>query len=47
MTQCREIEGLKVGVDEWVEEHPHRSGGKEDGIGSFWGQGDLERGYNI
>jgi hypothetical protein len=35
MPQCRGIEGGKVGVGGWVEEHPHRSRGKEDGIGCF------------
>jgi hypothetical protein len=26
----------EVGVSGWVGEHPHRSKGKEDGIGGFW-----------
>jgi hypothetical protein len=26
-----------VGVGGWVEEHPHRSRGREDGIGGFLG----------
>jgi hypothetical protein len=30
LPQCRGIEGSEVGVDEWVEEHPHRSRGRED-----------------
>jgi hypothetical protein len=36
MPQCREIEDGEVG--EWVEEHPHRSRGREDGIVDFWGK---------
>ena len=36
MPQCRGIEGGEVGVGGWVEEHPHRSRGREDGIGGFW-----------
>ena len=31
--QCQ---GGEVGVGEWVGEHPHRSRGREDGIGGFW-----------
>jgi hypothetical protein len=38
MPQCREIEGGEVGVGGWVEEHPHRSRGREDGIGGFQGR---------
>jgi hypothetical protein len=33
MLQCRGIKGGKVGVGGWVEEHPHRSRGREDGMG--------------
>jgi hypothetical protein len=32
--QCRRIEGREVGSG-WVEENPHRSKGREDGIGGF------------
>ena len=35
MPQCRGIEGREVGVGGWVEEHPHRSRGREDMIGCF------------
>jgi hypothetical protein len=35
MTQCRGIEGGKVEVGGWVEEHPHRRRGREDMIGCF------------
>jgi hypothetical protein len=35
MPQCRGTEGREVGVGGWVEEHPHRSRGREDG--SFGG----------
>jgi hypothetical protein len=37
MPQCRGTEGGEVGVGGWVEEHPHRSRGREDGIGSLGG----------
>jgi hypothetical protein len=36
MPQCRGIKDREVGVGRWVEEHPHRSRGREDGIGGFW-----------
>ena len=36
MPQCRGIEEGEVGVGGWVEEHPYRSRGREDGIGGFW-----------
>jgi hypothetical protein len=35
MPSFRGIEGKEVGVGGWVEEHPHRSRGREDGIGGF------------
>jgi hypothetical protein len=35
MPQYRGIEGRVVGVGGWVEEHPHRSKGREDVIGCF------------
>ena len=31
-----ECQGRKVGAGRWVGEHPHRSRGREDGIGGFW-----------
>jgi hypothetical protein len=34
-TQCRGIEGREVGVGGWVEEHLHRSRGREDVIRCF------------
>jgi hypothetical protein len=37
-----ECQGGEVGVGEWLEEHPHRRRGREDGTGSFWGR-DQER----
>jgi hypothetical protein len=43
MPQCRGIEGGEVGVGEWVEEHPHRSTGWEDGIGVSGREGNQER----
>jgi hypothetical protein len=36
MPQCRGIEGGEVGVGVCVEEHPHKSRGRKDGIGGFW-----------
>ena len=36
MPQCRGTEGGEVGMGDWVEEHPHRSRGREDVIGYFW-----------
>ena len=33
MSQCRGIKGGEVGVGGSVEKHPHRSRGKEGGIG--------------
>ena len=45
MPQCRGIEGGVMGVGRWVEEHPHRSREREDGIGDFQeGGGNQERG---
>jgi hypothetical protein len=44
MPQCKGIEGGEVGVGGWVVEHPHRSRGREEGIGSFWEGGNWERG---
>ena len=43
MSQCRGTESSEVGVGRCVEEHPHRSRGREDGIVGF-GEGDWERG---
>jgi hypothetical protein len=44
MCQCRRTEGREVEVVGWVEEHPHRSRRKKNGIrGSWWegtGKGD-------
>jgi hypothetical protein len=36
MSQCRGIESGETGVARWVEELPHRSRGREGGIGGFW-----------
>jgi hypothetical protein len=38
--QGRGIKGREVGVGGWVEEHPHRSREREDGIEGFqeWGE---------
>ena len=41
MPQCRGIKGGEVGVSEWVEEYPHRSWRREDGIGCFQEGGKL------
>jgi hypothetical protein len=43
MPQCRGIEGRKVGVGGWVEEHIYRSREKEDGIGGFLEVGNPEK----
>ena len=37
MPQCRRTEGKEVGVGGWLEEHPRRNSGREDGIGSLGG----------
>jgi hypothetical protein len=38
MPQCKGMPGQgKVGVGGWVGEHPHRSRGKEEGIGGVSG----------
>jgi hypothetical protein len=31
----------------WVEEHPHRSRGREDGIGGFWEGRKLGKGITF
>jgi hypothetical protein len=36
MPQYVGIEGEEEAVCGWVEEHPHRSRGREDVIGCFW-----------
>jgi hypothetical protein len=35
MPQCKVIKGGEVGVGVYVLEFPHRSRGREDGIGEF------------
>ena len=45
MPQCRGIEGREVG--RWVEEHPHRSRGREDVIGCFQERGKLGKGITF
>jgi hypothetical protein len=40
MLQYRRMEGREVGVGEWVEEHTHRSSGREDREGGETGKGD-------
>jgi hypothetical protein len=47
MPQCRGIEGGEVGVGGWVEEHPHRSRGREDGIGDSEKGGKLGKGKTL
>jgi hypothetical protein len=41
-----ECEGREAGVGRWVEEHPHRSSGREDGIQVFQ-RGNWEREYHL
>jgi hypothetical protein len=48
MLQCRETESGEIGVGGWVEEHPHRSRGREDVIGCMGGEGkNRERAYHL
>ena len=47
MPQYRGIEGREVGVSEWVEEHPHRSRGREVVIGCFREGGKLGKGITF
>jgi hypothetical protein len=47
MPQCREIESREVGVGGWVEEHPHRSSGREDVIGGFCEGGKPGKGITF
>jgi hypothetical protein len=37
----------EVGVGVWVEEHPHRSRGRADGIRGFWDGGKLGKGIRF
>jgi hypothetical protein len=43
----RGIEGGEVGVGGWVEEHPHSSRGREDGIGYFQEGGKPGKGITF
>ena len=47
MPQYRGIEDREVGVDLWVEEHPHRSRGREDVIGCFQEGGKPGKGMTF
>jgi hypothetical protein len=47
MPQGRGIEGREVRVSEWLEEHPHRSRGREDGIGRFQEGGKPGKGVTF
>ena len=47
MPLCRGIEGREMEEDEWVQEHLHRSRGREDVIGCFWGGGKLGKGITF
>ena len=47
MPQCRRLEGGEVGMVGLVEEHPHRSRGREDVIGCFWEGGKLGKGITF
>jgi hypothetical protein len=47
MPQCRGMPRWRGGSG-WVGQHPYRSRGREDGIGSFWGgAGETGKGTNI
>jgi hypothetical protein len=45
MPQCRGIKDREVEVDGWMEEHPHRSRGREDGIEASRRGVNRKRGY--
>jgi hypothetical protein len=47
MPQCRGTKGREMGVGGWVEEHPHRSRGREDGRGGLWEEGELGKGITF
>ena len=47
MPQCSVIEDRKMKVGGWVEEHLHRSRGREDAIGSFQEGGRLGKGITF
>jgi hypothetical protein len=47
MPQCRGIKGGEVGVSRWIEERPHRSRGREDGIGGFFEVGKPGKGITF
>jgi hypothetical protein len=47
MPQCTGIEGGEVEVGGWVEEHPHRSRGREDMIGFSQERGELGKGITF
>jgi hypothetical protein len=47
MPQFKGIEDREEGVGEWVEEYPHRSRGREDGIGGFWECGKPGKGITF
>jgi hypothetical protein len=46
MLQCRRFKGREVGVGGWVEEHPQRSRGREDGMGVSR-RGETRKGDSI
>jgi hypothetical protein len=47
MPQYREIEDREVGVGGWMEEHPHRSRGREVVIECFWEGGKTGKGITF
>jgi hypothetical protein len=47
MPQFRGIKGREVGVGGCVEEHPHRSRGREDVIGCFQEGGKTGKGITF
>jgi hypothetical protein len=47
MPQYRGIKGREVEVGGWVEEHPHRSKGREDVLGCFWERGIPGKGITF
>jgi hypothetical protein len=41
------MEGAEMGVGRWVEEHPHRSRGRGDGIGGLQEWENLGKGITF
>ena len=46
-SSVRECQGSEVGVGKWVEEHPHRSREREDGMGGGGFRSETRKRDNI